>query len=297
MKKVLSIIIMAAMMVCMLSVCAFAAADSASAMEVYVTIVDGNGKLAMAHDAITVTDKDGDGTITVNDVLICAHDAEYDGGAAAGYSSVEGTWGLNIEKLWGVANGGSYGYYVDNNMAMSLGDTVKDGSSVNAFIYTDVATYADTYCFFDSESVSVKAGESISLTLSKYSWNAATNTNDKVAVSDAVITLNGVDTQYKTDAEGKVTVTLDEGGEFIISARSDSAVLVPPVCVASVEKAEEPNGGSTTSTPEGTVTEENSTTAEVTEEKSGCGSVIGFSSIAIIALGATCVIRNRKDEE
>lgn len=300
MKKVLSVIIAAATMMCMLSVCVFASADDAS-VEVYVTIADDSGKLVLTREAITVTDEDGDGILTVNDVLFCAHNAKFDGGAAAGYTSAEGAWGLYIEKLWGVANGGSYGYYVDNNMAMSLKDTVKDGSSVNAFIYTDTTTFSDTYCFFESESATLKAGESLSLTLSKYSWNNETGTNDKVAISDAIITVNGVDTQYKTDADGKVTVALSESGKFVISAKSESAVLVPPVCVAIVEKVEESNEGSTTAVPDETVAEENSTTNEatdeVTNEKSGCGSVIGISGIAFIALGAACVVKNKKNEE
>ena len=77
--------------------------------EVYVTIADGSGQLVLAQEAISVTDTDNDGVLTINDALYAAHEAKYDGGAAAGYASSVGQYGLAMDKLWGTENGGSYG--------------------------------------------------------------------------------------------------------------------------------------------------------------------------------------------
>lgn len=205
------------------------AADSAS---VNVTIV--NSTPMLAQYSVNVTDVDSDGALTVNDALIIAHDEAYDGGSAAGYSNAEGDYGLYITKLWGVDNGGSYGYYINNASAMSLNDAVTDGDNLTAFVYTDTAAFSDTYCFFDVNTVSAAAGESFTLTLSAASfdenWNPIT-----VAVADAVITIDGNATEYKTDADGKVTMSLEAPG--VISAYSDSMTLVAPVCKADITAA------------------------------------------------------------
>ena len=38
-----------------------------------------------------------------------------------------------------------------------------------------------------------------------------------------------------TDAEGNARFTIEAAGEYLISARSDSAILVPPVCIVTVK--------------------------------------------------------------
>ncbi|MBP5657968.1 MAG: hypothetical protein J6X52_05545, partial [Clostridia bacterium] len=80
---------------------------------VYVTIA--NGELVLAREAVTLTDADNDGALTINDALYLAHEAKFEGGAAAGYASSTGDYGLSLTKLWGVENGGSYGYFVNDN--------------------------------------------------------------------------------------------------------------------------------------------------------------------------------------
>ena len=45
----------------------------------------------------------------------------------------------------------------------------------------------------------------------------------------------GYDSEVITDAEGKAQFTIDAAGEYLISARSDSAILVPPVCIVTVK--------------------------------------------------------------
>lgn len=215
---------------------AFASAEPAAATaDVYVTIADGEGKLALTQEKITVTDRDNDGKLSIDEALYAAHEAKYSGGAAAGYASASSEWGLSLQKLWGVENGGSYGYYVNRNMAMGLSDEVKAGDYIAAYVYTDTTTWSDVFCFFDQDKVACAADEEITLTLSQYSWDMTTGETKTVAVVGAAITVNGEKTTYKTDENGRVTIKPEKSGELVISATSETLRLVPPVCIASVE--------------------------------------------------------------
>lgn len=231
MKKLLSTTIALLMIFSVFSVPVLA--EEADSATVYLTLSDDDGKLVLSQEAITVTDIDQDGALTINDALYAAHELSYEGGAAAGYASSIGQYGLSLDKLWGVANGGGYGYAVNNVSAMGLADPIKDGDFINAYVYTDLVGWSDTYCYFDNHTLTVKAGESVTLTLSSAgydeSWNPIT-----LPVEGAELTVNGVNTGIKTDSEGKATITLDDSGSFIISALSSTQTLVPPVCKVKV---------------------------------------------------------------
>lgn len=203
--------------------------------EVYVTIADGDGNLALAQQAVTVTDTDADGVLTINDALAAAHEAHYDGGAAAGYDSGMTEYGISMNRLWGTDNGGSYGYCVNNASAWNLLDPVTDGDFISAYAYTDLTGWSDTFGFFDVQTVDAVVGNTVTLTLSAAGYDAEFNPIT-VPVANAVITVNGEATSYTTDEEGRVTVTLDQTGTLVISAVSDSMTLVPPVCVAAVSE-------------------------------------------------------------
>ncbi len=212
------------------------AADTA---EVYVTIADANGALVLAQEAISVTDVDNDGVLTINDALYAAHEENYAGGAAAGYGSGMTDYGLSMNKLWGTENGGGYGYYVNNASAWSLADPVTDGDYINAFVYTDLTAWSDTYCFFDVQRVEGTVGGAVTLTLSAAGYDAEYNPIT-VPVENAVITINGEATAYTTDANGSVTIPLDKSGTLLVSATSDSQNLVPPVCTVTAASATAP---------------------------------------------------------
>ena len=162
MKKTISIII-AIMLVLSTSVILASADDGA---KIRVTISDDKGKLVVAAEEITVTDIDGDEAITINDALYAAHEKFYEGGAAAGYATEDTQWGLSLVKLWGIANGGSYGYMVNNAAAWSMTDPVQEGDYVAAYVFTEPVKLLDKYSYFDKLEEDVKAGE-ITLTLSK----------------------------------------------------------------------------------------------------------------------------------
>lgn len=209
-----------------------APAQAEQAITVYVTISDA-GVLQAAQEPVEVTDGDGDGALTVHDALLAAHDALYQGGAQAGYATDTGDYGLFITKLWGTENGGSYGYCLNNAACMSLTDPVAQGDYLTAYSYADLTAWSDTYAYFDVNTAQASAGEEITLVLSASgydeSWNPVT-----LPVEGAAVTANGEDTGCVTGADGSVALTFDEAGVYVISASSETAVLVPPVCVVTV---------------------------------------------------------------
>ncbi|MBQ8961738.1 MAG: NPXTG-anchored protein [Ruminococcus sp.] len=270
MKKLISTI--SAMALICTAACAVAAhAEGEEKTTVNVTIAEPEGKLALVQESVEVTDVDGDGSVTISDALYLAHEAQFEGGAAAGYKASVGQWGLGLDKLWGIENGGSYGIYVNNAATLiGIGDTVADGDNIYAFAYTDLQKWSDQYSYFDITSDKKDPGESIDLTLSKVSWGADGGTVIS-PVEGAVITINGEDTEFKTDAEGKVTVALANEGENLISAKSDSEIITPPFALVQVGDVQEPTTEPATEAPTEpeteAPTEEAATTAAATTTK------------------------------
>ncbi len=264
MKKILSVTLSIVLLLGLCCGIAFAADPT-----VYVTIADKEGKLVLVQEPIAVKDIDSDGKITVNDALYCAHEAKFSGGVA-GYVSEMTDYGLSLKKLWGIDNGTGYGYYVNNAAAMSLGDEVKDGAYITAFVYTDTTNWSDTYCYFDKNTASVKAGDTVAVQLSALGFDE--NYNTVVApVKGATILVNGKATDVKTDDNGKASIKLSDAGTVTISAKSDSQTLVPPALVVKVTAA---SGGESPKTADNTA-------------------VVIFGAVAVIAF-AGVVVASRK---
>ena len=240
-------------------------AESADSCDVYVTITNGEHKIVM--EEVTVTDTDGDGALTVSDALYNAHEEFYDGGAEAGYATEMTKWGLSLMKLWGVANGGSYGYYLNNQMCWSLTDTVADGDYLSAFVFTDTRTFSDAYTFFDANTLDVASGSDFDVTLKKMVFNSDGNAV-AVPLEGAVITIDGEATDITTDANGKATIPTSAAGSFVISAASATETLVPPAMIVNVLGSSDESSSVDSSIPSG----ENETDIIPIEEDSSASS-------------------------
>lgn len=226
MRKILSTLLALAML---LSCAAFA---EEAAPVVFVSISDDTGMLVLAHVPVTVTDADGDGALTICDALTAAHTAYHPDGAAA-FAAVNSEWGLSMAKLWGIENGGSYGYCVNDASAWSLVDPIKEGDHVKAYAYTDLTAWSDTYCYFAAPVAEAKMNAEVTLTLTAngYDENYAPIT---LPVAGAVITVNGEKTEITTDENGNAVLSLAEADTYTISAVSETMTLVPPVCILTV---------------------------------------------------------------
>ena len=241
MKKIVSLLLALVILGGCFSLCVYA--DNKATADVYVTLSDNTGKIILAQEKITVVDKNDDSKFDIDEVLFAAHEAKYEGGADAGYASSMSIYGLGATKIWGDSSG-NFGYYVNDKMASGLSDEVKAGDYVNAYINQkmefDPVTYemdADCYSFFDKKNISATPGQSITVTLTVVQFDAEWSPVNNPA-ANAAITINGEDTQFKTDANGKVTFSIDEEGEYLISAKSEDPMLVPPVLKVTVKKAE-----------------------------------------------------------
>ena len=227
MKKFLSILL--AMLMLLQSCAAFAEETPI----VYVSISDDIGALVLAYAPVELGDVDGDGALTICDALVCAHTMYHPDGAAA-FVAEDTEWGKSLYVLWGIDNGGSYGYMLNDASPMSLLDEVKPGDHVKAYAYTDLTAWSDTYSYFAAPVAAVAVNAEVALTLfaNGYdeSWNPVT-----YPVQGAFLVVDGeVYDDVVTDAEGKFALTFPETGVHTVSAVSNDLTLVPPVCIVTV---------------------------------------------------------------
>ena len=230
MKKLL--ILLMTLLLCAL--CASAALCEAGETNptVCVSITDDTGALVLAREAVLLTDADSDGVLTINDALICAHEAHPDGAAA--YATAQTEFGLSMMKLWGVENGGSYGYYLNDAMANSLTEPVSEGDHVKAYAFTDLTGFTDTYCWFDTPMAEAAPGGSLTLTLNAAAFDESF-APVTLPVEGATLMVNGIPTEAMTDAQGVATLTFAEAGTYLVTADSPLLNLVDPVCIVTVK--------------------------------------------------------------
>ena len=226
MKKILSVLLALAMLV---SLTTFAE----EAPTVYVSISTDTGALVLACAPVPLTDADADGALTICDALMAAHTDYHPNGAEA-FLAEKTEWGLSMYRLWGVENGGSYGYMLNDVSPMSLLDPVQPGDHIKAYAFTDLTNFSDTYCYFTAPVAAAAVNAEITLTLSAAGYDEAWNPVT-YAVQGAFLIVDGaVDDSVVTDAEGRFVLTFPGTGVYTISAVSNDLTLVPPVCIVTV---------------------------------------------------------------
>ena len=195
------------------------------AIKVYVTIsVDGEAAEGRNGEKVAVVPVEllGKATYNFDDVFKNAHEQYHPDGESA-YGTAATDWGTSLSKLWGIENGGNYGYQVNGGvqMAMGLTDPINDGDFVDGMVYKNAYPNTEAYAKFDKKLVIAEVGEEIALVLTagtEYdeNWNYVFT-----PVKDAVISVDGVKAEVTTDAEGKMTICFDkdtDAGEHVISA-------------------------------------------------------------------------------
>ena len=215
-------------------------ADTTDSITVNVSIakdgdfVTGKDGTRIAYTPVTITDVNGNESYDIDDVLYATHELYYDEGAASGYSSQNTEYGLSLIKLWG-DDSGAFGYYKDNQSAMSLADSVTDGSNIYAFIYQDKTSWSDTYTYFEKVALSVEIGKPLSVQLNKSvyddNWNPV-----ELPVKDATVTINGEVTEHITNDDGVAEIVFDSVGSYTLSAITDDYISTPPVCIVTVKE-------------------------------------------------------------
>lgn len=227
MKKT-ALIVLALMLVFSFSI----AEEKPAGVNVFVSVTDGENTLALAYEPILATDQDGDGVITIADALACAHILKHEKGAEAfGYAQTE--YGYSLTRLWDVDNGGSYGYMVNDISPMSLQDRVYEEDHIKAYCYTDLVAWSDSYSFFTFPYAEIPANMIMPVTLFSAGYDSAWNPVT-FTVSDAVIYVNGEETEIRTNENGLFEISFSEAGRYVITAVSESTNLVAPVCILNI---------------------------------------------------------------
>lgn len=246
MKKFISLLLAALIIMSALPV--FAQDVQEQGITVYITVskygsivndTDGNMIAAAPVELAGKTE------YTLDDAFISAHDAYYPGGSAAGYASSEGAYGPAVDKLWGDTSG-LIGYQVNfgNDTVMGPNHIIKDGDYIDAYIMQSYYPDSEAYTRFDKVSADAFVNSQIELTLSEAGYDENWNTVF-FPCQDAVITVNGEETAYKTDSDGKAYITFTQPGEYVISAVKTKDIgagtvtaICAPVCIANISSAE-----------------------------------------------------------
>jgi len=176
-----------------------------------------------------------------------------------------------------------------------LADPVSDGDYVDAFVYTDTEAWSDSYSWFDERDKEAEKGSEVTLTLSRAAFGE-NYTPLTLPVEGAKITINGEATDFVTDAEGKVTFTVDKAGKNIISASADDVNLVPPAAVINVEGEEEPEVTTTTTTTTAVATTTTTTKkAAASSPKTGDKGIGAIAALLGVSAAAFAVSRKHED--
>ena len=233
MKKTIATVLTLILCLSLLSTAALAA-DPALVM----VSISSEGQLVAAQAPVLAEDVDEDGVVSISDALYAAHEELYEGGAEAGYSAQMTEYGLSLEKLWGVENGGSYGYYVNNASAWSLADPVADMDVIYAYSYQDLIGWSDAYSYFDTDMVMVAPGEEAAVTFYVSGWDEEWNPVSTPCAGAAIYVCQEDTLAYAPDAEpvavtdenGRFTLRFEEEGFYLITAAAEGMTITPPVC-------------------------------------------------------------------
>ena len=245
-RKLLSLLLAFVMVLGMFPMSAMAADD----ITVYVTIsnkgvlaADKNGD-PMGYRAVTVTDRDSDGKLTIYDAYDAAHSQLCDSEFLVNGSGMVG-------QLWGDRSG-SFLTFV-NNAGIS-GDrlenqTVADGDHLIGAILKDTSYWSDYYSFFDATEKEVRKGAAFTLTLKGRAGMSWSGTPDPDAVLGSIAVGTWDDGRFSavdgktTNAAGQVTLSFDAAGTYYVTASgnvrsngsvSGAAPIIAPICVVTV---------------------------------------------------------------
>lgn len=187
---------------------------------------------------------EGSESYDLNNVFLAFHNRYYDGGTDAGYESQEGEYGAYITKFWGDESE-KFSYQINNGEEIVYGLThpVENGDFIDFSINESYYPDNENYTCFENTNINTTERE-VTLTLKSAAYDENFNMYF-VPCDGAIILIDGVETAYTTDENGETTVTFDESGTYIISAKKEKEVLentvtaiTIPHCVVTVNLVE-----------------------------------------------------------
>ena len=233
-------------------------AEDASA-DILITVTQG-GNVLNDTAALTVTDTDGDGLLTVYDALYLLHEEQFAGGAATGLQTLQEEDVLRAAIVWGMDTGNAFSCYVNDVSVDSLQAPLTAGDCVRAELPDPVEPTE-----VNAEEVTVGAvlqipeqvppliaeaqPETQPPTTAPPQPPATTTTEEKITISMTVsrgprdanaqgqtnnanspnvnVTVNNQPTNLKTDQDGKITITVFENGQAVVGGQKQNVTLNP----------------------------------------------------------------------
>ncbi len=208
-------------------VCTICNTKEPAAVSAYFSIVkDGDflvskdGTTELYKAAISVTDADFDGTITLNDAFIAAH-TDHSANGVADFVTEESSYGPFITKLWGYENS-SVGYYLNNASANGLNVELKKNDVITAFFYKDTNGYSDLYTYVSGQTKVAATNETT------YTVNGVANgatVVPKGATVKVYDSTNAEVTAMATTAgnDGTFTLSFAEAGTYTVEVSGTAA--------------------------------------------------------------------------
>lgn len=158
------------------------------------------GEAKLGQGIVELIDYDNDGKYTLDEAIKAAH-AQFAPNKENDYASADLGFGLTITKLWGDESM-SYSYFINNEMAWSALDEVKENDYICAFVYKDAAGFSDKYAWFDDVVVN---GKEVQFTVKYLYFDENFNTVSATLAGGKV--LDNSSETFITDSEGKLTIS------------------------------------------------------------------------------------------
>lgn len=188
------------------------------------TIARTDDETLMVQVPLIVKDTDQNGVFTVEEALTQLHEKYCPGG----FSTHPEKCGPVIDCLWGVKENNK-DFYINNEKGFALRDELHFYDQLYAFSY--VENWKDPYLFFEKSDDSTVLFRDYTVRL--YRADPVDKTK-KVPVANAklyrynqkgnLVSLNAV-----TDQNGEATFFFDKRGDYLLTARVDGEIIVPPV--------------------------------------------------------------------
>lgn len=176
-------------------------------------VTDKNGDFV----AVVPIELDGETEYDINDVFTELHDQLFSGGTASGYTAADIGYGsLSITKFWGVETQ-NVSYMHNGAYAMGLEEKVENNDKLEVSL--NYGTYPNTelYATFDKSSDVIFKKDTVSLTLTQMTLDSEYNPVFSPC-EGATVTIDGEETEYVTNDEGKAELPFDTAGTYVVSA-------------------------------------------------------------------------------
>lgn len=229
MKKRFLSVILAVLMV--FSTFSVFAEDLAENITVYVS-VSKHGEIAKDKNGLNMACREialgGQASYTLDDAFLAMHEIYYEDGANGYETSYSENWGLGVAKMWGDTSY-QFGYQVNGGLENVLGPAheIENGDYIDVALYQNAYPDTENYTSFRNYEMNVFVGETLELTLIQSDgYDPVTQEPLYGVCTDAIITVNGEETETLTDGAGNVSLCFDEPGTYLVSAKKDKVITV-----------------------------------------------------------------------